>query len=51
MPFFAMELVEGENLKDLIDGMPQNPRNSARLVRALALAMQAAHDKGIVIAI
>ncbi|MFO0966951.1 MAG: serine/threonine-protein kinase [Gemmataceae bacterium] len=48
LPYFAMELVEGANLKDVIAGSPQNPRNSARLTRSLALAIQAAHDKGII---
>jgi serine/threonine protein kinase len=47
-PFFSLELVEGGSLEDRLDGAPQNPRAAAELVRTLAGAVQAAHEKGIV---
>src|SRR5262249_50772354 len=47
-PYFALEFVEGGSLNKLIDGMPQVPQQSARIVETLARAMQAAHERGIV---
>jgi tetratricopeptide (TPR) repeat protein len=47
-PFFSMEYVEGDSLAAKIDGTPQPPREGARLVQILALAVQAAHQKRIV---
>jgi WD40 repeat protein len=48
LPFFSLEFVEGGSLAQRLDGTPQAPRQAAALVRALAGAMQAAHDKGVV---
>jgi len=47
-PYFTMELVEGGNLADQIQGVPQPPRQAAALVATLAEAVQAAHQCGIV---
>jgi len=47
-PFFSLEYMEGGSLDKVLAGTPQPPRDSASLVRTLALAMQAAHDKNIV---
>ena len=47
-PYFTMELVEGGNLADQIQGVPQPARQAAALVATLAEAVQAAHQCGIV---
>jgi hypothetical protein len=47
-PFFTCELVEGGTLAQRIAGKPQPPRQAAQVVRALALALHFAHEKGIV---
>jgi WD40 repeat protein len=48
LPYFALELVEGGSLDRRLNGQPQPPRESAELVRTLALAVQAAHEAGVV---
>ncbi len=48
LPFISLEFVEGGSLKQLLGGVPQPPRQSARLVEQLARAVQHAHDAGIV---
>lgn len=47
-PFFTMELVEGGNLDEQIQGAPQPGRSAAALVATLADAIHAAHQSGIV---
>jgi WD40 repeat protein len=47
-PYFTMELVEGGNLADQIQGVPQLARYAAALVSTLAEAIHAAHQSGIV---
>lgn len=47
-PFFSLELVEGGSLADHLKGEPQPPRDAAHLVRALALTVHHAHERGIV---
>jgi tetratricopeptide (TPR) repeat protein len=47
-PYFTMELVEGSNLDEHIEGSPQPARHVARLVATLADAIHAAHQCGIV---
>src|SRR4051812_31660405 len=47
-PFFTMELVEGGALGERILGWPQPVRASAELLAALARAVHAAHEKGVV---
>jgi serine/threonine-protein kinase len=49
LPYFSMELAEGGSLKEALrDRGPLPPREAAELVRALALAVQAAHDARVV---
>jgi serine/threonine protein kinase len=47
-PFFAMELVEGGTLDKHLTGEPIPADSAARLIRALALAVQHAHEQKIV---
>jgi serine/threonine-protein kinase len=47
-PFFSLEHVECGNLARKINGTPQPPVEAARLVQALADAMEYAHTRGIV---
>src|SRR5262245_19817932 len=47
-PFFSMEFVGGGSLAARLRGQPQTPRDAALLVRALALAVHAAHEEGII---
>ncbi len=47
-PYFTMELVEGGDLAEQIQGVPQPARQAADLVATLADAVHAAHQSGIV---
>lgn len=48
-PYFAMEYVEGESLKDLIHTSRRiDPRRAARIVREAASGLDAAHAKGVI---
>jgi serine/threonine-protein kinase len=47
-PFFAMEYVEGGSLEEKLGGTPLPAGQAAELVKTLAQAVQAAHDKGVV---
>jgi serine/threonine protein kinase/tetratricopeptide (TPR) repeat protein len=47
LPYFALEFCPGGSLDRKLAGSPLPPREAAQLVQTLALAMQAAHDKGI----
>ena len=47
-PYLALEFVEGGNLAGKIDGKPMPAREAARLVEALARAMQLAHSRNVV---
>jgi serine/threonine-protein kinase len=47
-PYFTMELIEGANLAEQIQGAPQPARQAAALVATLAEAIRAAHQSGIV---
>src|SRR5262249_7810652 len=47
-PYFALEFVDGGSLDRWLHSPPQPPRQSAALVRVLALAMQTAHEKHII---
>jgi tRNA A-37 threonylcarbamoyl transferase component Bud32 len=47
-PYFAMELLEGRTLAQRHREHPYNPRAAAELLHTLALAVQAAHDAGVV---
>jgi serine/threonine protein kinase len=47
-PYFSLEFVDGGNLAQDLDGTPWPARPAATLIRTLAGAMHAAHEKGIV---
>jgi len=47
-PYFAMEFVAGGSLDKRILGRPQTPSRAAKLIRALALAVQDAHAHNVV---
>ncbi|MBI3411638.1 MAG: protein kinase [Planctomycetes bacterium] len=47
-PFFSLEYIDGDSLGKKIDGVPQPPKDSARLVQCLAEAMHLAHQRGII---
>jgi serine/threonine-protein kinase len=47
-PFFSLEFCSGGSLDRKMAGTPIDPREAARLVRTLALAMQAAHDANVI---
>jgi serine/threonine-protein kinase len=47
-PYFTMELVEGGDLADQIQGVPQPAHHAAALVATLAEAIHTAHQSGIV---
>lgn len=47
-PYFAMELLESGSLDKYLAGKPQGARESAELVRTLALAIEHAHAQKIV---
>jgi len=47
-PFLALELCPGGGLDRRLREKPPTARGAAETVRALAVAMQAAHDKGVV---
>ena len=47
-PYYAMELLEGGDLANMLQGKPRAARDAAELVRVLAGAVHAAHRAGIV---
>ncbi|QEH32060.1 Serine/threonine-protein kinase PknB [Aquisphaera giovannonii] len=48
-PYLTMAYIEGRPLSDLVDRPePVTPRQAAAIVRKLALALQEAHDRGVV---
>jgi WD40 repeat protein/serine/threonine protein kinase len=47
-PYFALEFADGGSLARWIDGAPQPPATSARVVETLARAVHVAHAQGIV---
>ncbi len=47
-PYCALEYVEGGNLAGKLDGKPMPAREAAKLVEALARAMQLAHSRNVV---
>ena len=46
-PYVAMELLEGETLRERMQGKPLAPRRGAEFARGAALGLAAAHEKGI----
>ncbi|WP_422928005.1 WD40 repeat domain-containing serine/threonine protein kinase [Singulisphaera sp. PoT] len=47
-PYLEMEFVEGGSLADRLDGTPWRPKEAARLVESLALAVHHAHRRRII---
>jgi serine/threonine protein kinase len=47
LPYFSLEFCPGGSLEKKLSGTPLPPAEAAKLVRTLAAAVQAAHDKGI----
>jgi serine/threonine protein kinase/WD40 repeat protein len=47
-PFCVLEFIEGGSLEDKLQGLPQPPRQAARLVELLAGAVHFAHQHGVV---
>ncbi|MBI3097360.1 MAG: protein kinase [Planctomycetes bacterium] len=48
-PYYTMELIDGESLKDVLKTMKSlPPRAALRIMREVALGIQHAHDQGIV---
>jgi WD40 repeat protein len=48
LPFFSLEFCGGGNLDNKLNGTPLPPKESAALMEALARAVQAAHERGVV---
>ena len=48
LPFFSLEFVDGETLKEMVEDEPLSSRAAAKVLLTLAEAMQYAHDNGIV---
>lgn len=46
-PYFSMELVDGGSLAQKLQGQPLQPIEAARLAKTLAVAIQVAHEHGI----
>jgi serine/threonine-protein kinase len=47
-PFFSLEYVDGGSLERKVKGKPQQPAEAARLVQALAAAMDCAHRANVI---
>jgi serine/threonine protein kinase len=47
-PFFSLEFCEGGSLDRKLNGVPLPPREAAKLVQTLAVAMQAAHEANLI---
>jgi serine/threonine protein kinase len=45
--FFSMDYIDGKSLADLVREKPLLPEDAARHVKTISLAMQYAHDRGI----
>jgi serine/threonine-protein kinase len=48
LPFFTLEFVPGGTLAGRINGQPQQPHESARLIETVARAIDVAHKNGVV---
>jgi serine/threonine protein kinase len=47
-PFFSLEFCPGGSLDRQLDGTPLQPKQAARLVKTLARAVHAAHEKNVI---
>lgn len=48
LPYLALELVEGQTLAARLDAQPWPDRHAAALVASLAVAVQVAHERGVI---
>lgn len=48
IPYFSLEFVDGGSLAQKLHGKPQPPRQAALLLETLALAIAAAHERGVI---
>src|SRR5262249_52638311 len=48
LPFFSLEFCSGGSLDRKLGGIPIEPTEAARLIRTLAVAMQAAHEANVI---
>ena len=47
IPFFTMDLVDGPDLGEVAGRRPMSPREAARIVRTVAVAVHFAHEQGV----
>ena len=47
IPYFTMDLVDGPDLGEVASRRPMSPRETARIVRTVALAVHFAHEQGV----
>ncbi len=47
-PYLVMPLVEGESLRERLAERPLDPRDAARIIREVALGLEAAHALGLI---
>ena len=47
LPWFALELIDGDNLAQMAAKEPLEPRRAAKLIADLAAAVAFAHDRGV----
>ncbi|MDB6148169.1 MAG: hypothetical protein JWO45_1833 [Spartobacteria bacterium] len=47
LPFFTMKFISGGNLQEARDQFATNPRRAVRLILKVALALQYAHERGV----
>lgn len=46
-PYYSMEFVDGQSLSQRLGGGPLDPIESARIVATIAMAIQCAHERGL----
>ncbi|MEQ8786175.1 MAG: serine/threonine-protein kinase [Pirellulaceae bacterium] len=46
-PFFSMKLIDGPTLGDKLDEAPLSPRETARIMLPVCLAIETAHQRGV----
>ena len=47
LPYFSLELVAGTNLSRWMNGLPQEPRLAAQIIKTVAIAIDYAHRNGV----
>lgn len=47
IPYFTMDFVDGPDLGEVAGRRPMSPRDAARIVRTVALAVHFAHEQGV----